>query len=510
MALCDCLCFNTVAVFIGIATLLYFYIKKSYQYWSNKNIPYIDPRLLLGNFPNPLTTKRHIGLIIKDYYDDMKQKGHRHFGMYFWLRPIYTPIALDEVKNILTKDFQHFVDRGTFYNERDDPLSAHLFAIGGVKWRNLRMKLTPTFTSGKMRGMFQTLVHSGVFMEKAMDKLHEEKQAVDIKEILGCFTTDIIGSCAFGLECNSFTEPDSPFRRYGKKIFQSTLWRRIVVSLGINFPKFGKLVGLKFVEKDVSDFFMKIVRDAIAYRTKNNIVRKDFLQLLIELMKKDDDGNYAHDGKSLTFEEVAAQSFVFFIAGFETSSTTMTFALFELAQNQDIQEKVRSEVNEVLKRYNGEITYDAINDMKYMSQVIDETLRKYPPLAFITRQCVKDYKIPGEDTILETGTRVFIPILGIHYDKEHYREPEKFDPERFSEENSQKRHQYAHIPFGEGPRMCIGMRFGIMQSKVGLTVLLKNYRFTLNTKTQLPLELNNKSFILAAKGDIWLNIEKIK
>lgn len=84
-------------------------------------------------------------------------------------------------------------------------------------------------------------------------------------------------------------------------------------------------------------------------------------------------------------------------------------------------------------------------------------MRKYPPLPFITRKCVQDYKIPDADVILEKGTDVIIPIKNIHYDENTYEFPEKFDPDRFRAEQIQNRHQYAHIPFGEGPRICIGM-----------------------------------------------------
>ncbi|KAJ8944235.1 hypothetical protein NQ314_009512 [Rhamnusium bicolor] len=172
------------------------------------------------------------------------------------------------------------------------------------------------------------------------------------------------------------------------------------------------------------------------------------------------------DGRTLTIEEIAAQSFVFFIAGFETSSTTMTFALYELATHQDLQEKVRNEIKTVLAKHDNQITYDSLSELKYMKQVIDgnifpfsETLRKYPAVPLITRECVEDYKVPGEDVIIEKGTRVFLPIVGIHYDEEYYKNPEVFDPERFNEENKQHLPHYAHLPFGEGPRICIGKYF---------------------------------------------------
>lgn len=83
-------------------------------------------------------------------------------------------------------------------------------------------------------------------------------------------------------------------------------------------------------------------------------------------------------------------------------------------------------------------------------------MRKYPPVPSVTRQCIEDYKLPDSDIVINKGTRVFIPIKGLHYNEEYYSNPEVFDPDRFSEENKKERHQYVHIPFGEGPRICIG------------------------------------------------------
>ncbi|KAF2894088.1 hypothetical protein ILUMI_12098 [Ignelater luminosus] len=371
----------------------------------------------------------------------------------------------------MLKDFQYFVDRGFYYNEKDDPLSAHLFAIGGKKWRTLRTKLTPTFTSGKMKMMFDTLIQCSVQMEKAINQFSIGKQPVDIKDVVGCFTTDVIGSCAFGLDCDSFKTPDAEFRKCGKRIFKSTSkLRAIKRAFMFSYQDLGRKLRLSFFPKDATDFFMKVVRDTVKFRKTNNFVRKDMLQILIDM------------GNELTLEELSAQAFVFFAAGFETSSTTMSFCLYELAKNPEIQEKVRKEIKEVLGKYQGEITYEGIMEMKYMGQVIDETLRKYPALAFLTRECVKDYPIPNTDTQIEKGTSVIISILGLHRHPEYYPDPEKFDPERFSKENKNSIVPFTYIPFGEGPIVCIGMRFGIMQTKVGFTVLLRNCQFSVNKK----------------------------
>ncbi|CAH1994035.1 unnamed protein product [Acanthoscelides obtectus] len=326
--------------------------------------------------------------------------------------------------------------------------------------------------------------------------------------LLACYTTDIIGSAAFGIDCNSFKEPESPFRTFGKKIFERDGLRRLKFMIAIAFPKLGQFLRFNITPDDVSKFFMKMVNDTVEYRIKNNVVRKDFLQCLIDL-KSQEEQTHKKDGKSLTMDEIAAQSFIFFIAGFETSSTTMTFALYELALHPEIQDKAREEIVQVLKRHAGEFSYDAVNELVYLKQIIDETLRKYPALPLITRVCVKDYKLPGTNVMIEKGTKVIIPISGIHHDDSNYEDPEKFDPERFSEASKEKINPYAHLAFGEGRRICIGMRFGIIQTKVGLASILKNYKVRLNEKTKTPLKISIRSFIPTTDGGMWLTIEKI-
>ncbi|KAJ8944237.1 hypothetical protein NQ314_009514 [Rhamnusium bicolor] len=478
---------DILGIFAALFAIVYTSYKWRYRYWEKRNVPTFEPSIPFGNLKNPSTATENKGSQIAKLYKQAKSKGWRHFGLYFVMNPSYVAVDLDLVKNIMTKDFDHFQDRGVYTNEKKDPIGCHLFALGGSKWRTLRAKLTPTFTSGKMKVMFQILVDCGLILEKYMEEYVNTKEPIDIKDVLGRFSTDIIGSCAFGLECNSFKDPDSPFRTYGKIMFEpkqklNSFFRVILM----DYPNIARALGIRQIRKEVSDFFTKVVEDTVNYREKNNFVRNDFLQLLINIKESNQEGEEKKDdGTTLTMREIAAQSFVFFIAGFETSSTTMTFALFELATHPDIQEKVREEIKTILGNHNNQITYDSLNQMKYMGQVIDETLRKYPPLSLITRTCDEDYKVPGEEVVIEKDTRVLIPVLGIHYDEEYYKNPEVFDPERFSQ------------------------RFGIMESKVGLTCLLRNFKVKLNRKTEMPLKMSPRAFVTTSQGGIWLDMEKL-
>nr|AGJ51944.1 cytochrome P450 CYP6BQ21 [Dastarcus helophoroides] len=509
--------FNLLGILIALLAVAITFFKWRYNYWTRKGVPQMSPKIPFGNIGEALSQRKTLGEVGTDMYNWAKAKNLPHLGIYFLARPTYFPLDLEIVKDILTTNFSHFVNHGGFVNEEDDPLSGHLFNLEDTKWRNVRIKLTPTFTSGKMKMMFETMVKCSRELNTFVDSSANLPEGLDIKETVARFTTDIIGSVAFGIECNTLKNPDTPFRKYGRLTLENDLWQNLKLFATLVFPhNILKFFHFKATRSDVESFFMDLVKRTVQYRESNNVYRKDFLQLLMQLKNKgkiSDEDNEAMDGEKLevklNINEVAAHSFVFFIAGFETSSTTMTFALYELAKHQQIQEKLRDEINRVLKKHNGEYTYEAFMEMKYMDQVINETLRKYPPVPVLTRACTKDYQIPGTSATIEKDTLCFISTMGIQHDPEYYPDPAKSPPDRFSEENKDSIPQYAWLPFGEGPRICIGLRFGVMQARVGLASIVRNHRVTLNKKTKEPLTFAKESFIISPEGGVWLDCQKL-
>ncbi|GLG95811.1 Cytochrome P450 9c1 [Gryllus bimaculatus] len=201
------------------------------------------------------------------------------------------------IKRVLVKDFAHFHDRGMAMDEEKNPLSANLFNLPGARWRALRTKLTPTFTSGKMKMMFE-LMHECA--REFVDFVSFEADAngeVEFKEVFAKLTTDIIGSCAFGLQFNSMKNPDSEFRKMGRKIFTPDASAVMITILQFMLPAIGKFFSMRLPTKEVSDFFMKAVLDTVEYREKNNVKRNDFLQLLIELKNKGKIEDEEHETK---------------------------------------------------------------------------------------------------------------------------------------------------------------------------------------------------------------------
>ncbi|CAG9830350.1 unnamed protein product [Diabrotica balteata] len=498
-------------LFLTIFVLIYMYYKNAYKYWKNMGVPQLDPEFPFGDMYDTIFRKQNMGDKIKEIYD--KMKGQRFVGLYFFSRKAFLPLDPILIKDILNKDFQYFSDRGIYYNEKKDPLSAHLFSIAGTKWKNLRSKLTPAYSPGKLKYMFGTIDKCGHTMTKKLQEIANEKGEVEIKEILARYTTDVIGSCAFGLECHCMTDPEAEFRLMGKRAFTQTIGDVLKIVVIRSFPPLAGLLGIGVFSGNVTDFFNRVVRDTIEFREKNNVTRPDFLQLLIQLRRNGqleedvaDEFKKPPPGTALTIEEAAAQAFIFFLAGFETTSTTISFALYEMAVNKSIQNRARKEVDELMEKYK-DLSYESIMEMTYLDTIIFETMRKYPPAPVFLRKCTKAYPVPNSNIVIEKGLSVLIPCYGLHRDPEYFPEPELFDPDRFSEENKSKIWEGTYIPFGDGPRNCIGMRFAMIQAKIALSLTLRNFFFELSEKTKLPLKMETKGIILTPIGGLWLKLK---
>lgn len=191
----------------------------------------------------------------------------------------------------------------------------------------------------------------------------------------------------------------------------------------------------------------------------------------------------------------------------------MSFCLFELIKNPEIQRKVQKEIDGVLEKAGPEgITYDNLAELKYLECCIDETLRKYPNAPILFRVSSKDYKIANVDAVLPKRTSVFIPILGFHRDPEIYENPMEFKPERFlnsanGEGNSKG---LFYLPFGDGPRNCIGMRLAKVVVKLGLALMLAkfNFEFVNAEIMEKEIEFSANLFLLSPPDDLKFKINK--
>ncbi|XP_070492748.1 cytochrome P450 6a22-like [Chironomus tepperi] len=490
---------------------LIFLVRWRYNYWRNLDVPFIAATFPFGNIKG-MGKKYSQFELLKDVYDKFKHNSSPIVGLYYYLSPVIMVKDMELAKNIFTRDSVHFIDRGAYYNEKDNPISAHIFNLDNPKWKTLRTKLTPTFTSGKIKMMFYTVYDVA---ERFVNKLKSEVDVavdgeIEIKEFAGRFTTDVIGSVGFGLEINSLDNPTTEFRVHGINAFEKPNHSTLINIFSVAFKDLARKLHVIQVRKDIEEFFQGIVSQTVKHREDNGIVRNDFMQLMIQLKNHGKlDGETLTVGK-LTMDEITAQCFIFFAAGYETSSTAMSYLLYEFANNQQVQEKARQSVRQVLAKYDNKLTYEGIKEMDYLLMCVNESLRKYPPVHTLLRYCNKDYKVENTNCTIKKGQLVIIPAYAIQHDQEYFPNPEVYDPDRFLPEEVAKRPTCAFMPFGHGPRNCIGLRFGIVQAQIGLAMLLMNFKFETCSKTVNPIEFKKFSTIMLSPiGGINLKVSKI-
>ncbi len=182
--------------------------------------------------------------------------------------------------------------------------------------------------------------------------------------------------------------------------------------------------------------------------------------------------------KDVTEQDIISTAVVILVAGFDTTGSTLSFLFYALAMNPDIQEKLQSEIDEAIQGSSGsegKLAFAEIQEIEYLEKVILETLRRYPPVGVSFRECTEDYTFPGTQVKIRRGTEIQIPVLGIHMDERYFPEPERFDPERFTKEAKAARHPMAFMAFSHGPRMCLGMRFAMLEMKVAVVNVLRDY-----------------------------------
>lgn len=362
-------------VLVCAIAALHFYIKHLYLYWCSRGVPQITPTFPFGNLGKSIRNE----LSNNETLDELYRSTDAPFiGIYSVFSPCLMPRDPELIRNILVKDFQHFADRGVYLDAKNDPLSTHLFSLEGEEWKNQRSKLTPTFTSGKMRGIFQTMAECRPPLMKRLQEL--ENQTFEVRDVMSLYTINLIASVAFGIEIDCFADPENPFRKYAQKMTEPTLKNTFRLFCFLFCPTLLKWSGLHFLDRDTEEFLMDIVRQTLELRESGQVVRKDFFQLLVQLrntgtVQMDDEWGTTftnQPNKMLSIEQMTAQSFLFYLAGFETSASTMSFLMYEVAKNPEIQQKLHAEIDAILDQSpDGEFTYDTIGELKYLECCFD-------------------------------------------------------------------------------------------------------------------------------------------
>lgn len=291
-------------IFVILITLAYLWIKSRFQFFERLGFPYCKPSIPFGNLDKVGRTE-HMCEFLKREYENFKDQGPA-FGIFMMTQPTLVITDPELIKDILVKHFETFHEHGFDVDPANDPLVEHLFFIDGQPWKDLRAKLSPTFTSGRMKMMFPIVTETADRMVDYLTPFSEKQGALEMKEVYASFTTEVITNVAFGLDIKCHGDPDNDFRKIAHDVFHPSSFENMKLFFMLSFPKLSSKLKLALNSKRTIDFFTKLVRDNLEYREKNNVARNDFFQLLINIKNSD---------AGLSFNEIAANCFVFFLAG---------------------------------------------------------------------------------------------------------------------------------------------------------------------------------------------------
>ena len=322
---------------------------------------------------------------------------------------------------------------------------------------------------------------------------------MNILQLFSKLTLEVILSTAFGLDANIQMGENTEMIEKAKEILQIPPIIRLLARL----PFGNLLLGLLEILRGNQVYFPAIAKQIIKSRRQQGPTgRKDLLHLMMNANVETTE----EQASRLTDDEIVAQCVLFLLAGFETSSNTLGFTLYYLAVNPDIQDKLRTEIKDAIESNAKKPLYDVAQHIEYLDCVIKESQRLSPTLAQVNRECSEDYDLNGIH--IPAGTEIIIPIYFLHHDPDAWSDPEKFDPERFRSPSKDARHALQFLPFGAGPRNCIGMRFALMEIKIALVKILTKFKFEKSLETQVPLVIQ-PGLTMSAKDGVHVRVSKV-
>ena len=510
---------DLIFVFILVcAYCIYFLIerKNKFQVFIKNRINGPKPNLFWGNLKELKTNN----LIT---FQEWSEKYGKIYGFFLGQEPQLVVQDEELIRLIAIKDFHlfsnRFVHAGDYEFVNDVREKKNVALINGKDWKRHRTIIRSSFSSSKLKAMVPLIEDSVKTLIKIIGEKSVNNNEFDIHKLYKKLTMEVIGKVAFGIDTESQTNPNDEFATTAESVLMN---------------KIPFILMLRFLAKTLSDIvnlfhyalskarllpqskIFELSENIIKNRIKTNVKRKDLLQLMIDTEVPADlyadhqelsvNVNVKTDDKideskkdvtkqsnqplvKMNTDEIVSNCFAFLLAGFETTSTALGFITHFLVNHLDVQSRVREEVKDLLSK-EGKLDYNTVSKLPYMEAVINESLRMYPPVTlFMRRFALIDYKY--KDITIPKKTQVIFPIPLIHRDEAHWPNPDVFNPDRFLDDTKNKANSCMFMPFGAGPRNCIGLRLAMLEIKLTLSNLLSKYELVPSPNTfidELPID----------------------
>uniref|UniRef100_A0A3Q3EKN4 unspecific monooxygenase n=1 Tax=Labrus bergylta TaxID=56723 RepID=A0A3Q3EKN4_9LABR len=484
---------ETWILLITFICLFVMYGYSSYGIFEQLGIPVSKPIMYWGT----------IGRLNSVYYlediENAKMFG-RIWGVYELKKPMLAVMDPDMLKTILVKEcFTYFTNRRNFR------LNGELYDAVSIaeddEWRRLRNILSPYFTSGRQKELFDIMKHHSSKLTASLQSKAQNGEVITIKDFFGSYSLDIMASSLLSVDLDTINNTSSPLITYANKLFRFPILLFLFQGCFPFALPLLELMGFSLFPKSSTNYFKRFVEKIRQQRNGNSQKNsRDMLQNMIDSQtdnksKKEGENKSkttSHKFMLLTDHEIISQVTMFVFAGYETSATTLTFLAYTLAQNPAVMKRLQEEIDVTFPDM-GPVQYEALMQMEYLDSVVNECLRLYPPAARLERVAKEKVKING--ITIPKDMLVMVPVYALHHDPELWPEPKEFRPDRFSKENKQNIRPYTYLPFGAGPRNCIGMRFALLMVKLALVEVLQNYSFSVCDETEIPLKMDPEGLV---------------
>eukprot|EP00794_Sanderia_malayensis_P004859 gene4859-5497_t len=414
---------------------------------------------------------------IKMHQRCIKKYG-KIYGIFIGRRPSVIISDSKMLEQLFVKAFGNFHDRPSFLGKQRSPMHLGMVIVQYSDWRRIRLTVNPTFTAGKIKQMMPLMKESMETLVSIMGEKSKKNESIDMSKLYGSLTMEVILCIAFGLKSDFQTKRNERLLQEALKWF--SVDRRVLFVDMLPLPLLIKHHLKELFSPDPA-YLVNIIKPVVEERKKAPSARKDFLQLL--LTENKDGGKL-----KLSDDEIYAQVITFLLAGYETTSAMLSFTTYLLALHPKVQQRLYEEVAEKFDKDDDySSVYEDIQKLEYMDQVVNESLRMYPPAYQTARIVENECEIGGYH--IPKGIVASVPIYCIHHSEDNWKDHDKFDPERFNSENKAKINPLHFLPFGYGPRNCVGMRFALVEAKLALASMLKKFKFVKTPDTEVPLTL---------------------
>ena len=348
---------SLVAVLLLLVIL---FMRRTYGTLEKCGIPVIKPSLFLGSDP---LMKHKINYL--EYDMENTKKYGRIWGSYDMCEPWVYVAEPKLIKAITVKDFEHFPANLTFGITESKFLT--LDAASGQIWKDLRRGLSPTFSSGKIKGML-TLIGSSVDnMVDHLEVVTQDNPVVEVKKIFQSMAIDVIAKCAFGIDSNSFKNPNNEVFIHGKKLFEDFTLNNFAGSFAMALFQVHEKIShmIDLLPPSMGELW-KITKSVQLQRQSAGGGPGDFIDILNELNKRVEAGEFP----ALNSDMITGQGIIFIAAGFETTSSCLSTLCYNLARNPDVLENLLEEVDEITEKFDGVVDHETIADMPFLEACI--------------------------------------------------------------------------------------------------------------------------------------------